>query len=411
MKKFIHQVRYQRGMMRLAVIYTLMTALTILALTMSYKKLSTPAYALPIAHKALATHGCGCSGTIQTAPLSGSWTPAASTYTRKEIATMPDVLLLQAGETLSLSLAKATEGTWEAEFGVVDASGKYTAPPYTPPAGEDVITFKESGKTNYKRLTLRVRILPNPAIPGSGQTPYIVAPPIASVDNDGQEQRIGGKPTVVFSKSAPLPPAKFLRTVAVVQPGEKPVPPVQVTQARPAVLSNDKSAYILPAVNEVNVVTDAVRIEAHSIGFVPQQAKELPQLAGNPNDNPDPRTQTETQCVEGTLSYTYGSYSETSTAGSPISAGEFRVDADILKLAPVGIKLGETIHVNEFINNYIRTRQQYIYKCIKGEKVHIDTKTCSANTVEYFIDPQWAAPLVGRKTGHIKEPYPSDVCH
>lgn len=415
MKDFVRQLRssrLQRGMSRFAVTCTLLVMITIAALTVGYKKLSTPAHALPVAHGTPATRGCGCLGISQKTALTGSWTPAASTYTRKEIATMPNVLLLQAGASLPLSLATAVEGTWEAKFGAVDANGNYTAPPYTPPAGEDVITFKGSGEMSYKTLTLRIRVLPNPAIPGSSQTPYIVAAPVASVDKYGEEQRIGGSPTIVFPKSAPLPPAQFLRTITVVQPGEKPVPPVQVTQAGPALVSNDKAAYILPAVNEVGDATDAVRVGVQTIGFIPQQAKELPQLAGNPNNNPDPHTNTETKCVEGTTDDVYSAYTETTTQGPIVSAGELTVDAGMQKAAlPLTINLHDKITVNEIFTNYTRTRMHYVYKCINGERVHILTYTCSANTVGYFIDPQWAAPFVGRKPGHIIEPYPADVCH
>lgn len=414
MKDFVRHLRssrLQRGMSRFAVICTALAVLTAVILTMSFKALSTTAHALPVSHGSVLSKGCGCQSINGKTALSDSWTPAASTYTRKEIATMPDVLLLQAGASLPLSLATAVEGTWEAKFGAVDANGNYTAPPYTPPAGEDVITFKGSGEMSYKTLTLRIRVLPNPAIPGSSQTPYIVAAPVASVDKYGEEQRIGGNPAIVFPKSAPLPPAQFLRTITVVQPGEKPVPPVQVTQAGPALVSNDKAAYILPAVNEVGDATDAVRVGVQTIGFIPQQAKELPELAGNPNNNPDPHTNTEAKCVEGTTEDVYSPYTETSKAGATISAGSFKVDAGIKKAAfPVELTLDATINVNEFINNYTRTRKHYVYKCINGEKVHILTYTCSSNTVEYFIDPQWAAVFVGRKQGHIKEPYPADTC-
>ena len=215
---------------------------------------------------------------------------AAPTYSPTEMAAMRTLLLLPAGTSLPLSLAEPKSGVWKAEFGIIDPQGNYTAPPYTPSMGEDVITFTESGKPGFETFTVLVRILPNPAIPGSSQTPYVIAAPITSVDASGEVQRLGDDSPIVFPKSVPLPPAKFLRTMTVVQPGEKPLPPVQFTQVRPAAVSKDKSTYIVPARNAVNEVTNAVRIRVNAITFVPRQAKEVLEFADNSNTDPDPRT-------------------------------------------------------------------------------------------------------------------------
>ena len=420
MKNFINQVsrlRSQRGAIRFAVACTLLAMLTLVVLGMGYGKFIARAHALPFVNSTLNAPVSACraiksKGIVPGAILSGSWTPPVSDYTPKEISSMPDVLLLQAGASLPLSLTQPVNGTWKAEFGVVDASGNYTAPPYTPPTGVDVVTFMGTGEMSYKTFTLRIRILPNPNIPGSSQTPYVVAAPIVSVDKYGEQQRLGGSRAIVFPKSAPLPAAEFLRTVAIVQPGEKPVPPVQVTQVRPAIVSSDKATYILPTVNEVNIVTDAVRVGVQNVGFIPQQAKELPQLAGNSDNNPDPSAGNENDCTGSAPYFTYGAYTETTTPGPIVAAGTLKVDAGMQTAAlPLHIDIGDTINVNEIFTNYTRTRQMFEWECVNKKFVHTNTQTCSAVTVGYFIDPQWAAPFVGRKPGHTIEPYPSDVCH
>ena len=414
MKNFINQVgrlRSQQGAVRFVVVCTLLAALTLVVFGMGYSKFITHAHALPATRELQASHDCGCSSIIQKSLPKGSWTPTASTYSSGEIAGLRTVLLLPAGTSLPLSLAEPKSGVWKAKFGIVDPKGNYTAPPYTPPSGEDEITFTENDKLNLKTLTVLVRILPNSSIPGSSQTPYVVSAPIASVDKYGEEQRLDDNSAIVFPKSDPLPAPAFLRNLTVVNPGEKPIPPVQVTQKHSVSVSSDKSAYVLPAVTEVNASTDAVRVNASAIAFVPQQAKELPQLAGTPNSNPDPSAKKEGKCKDGTVTYRYGHYSESQSDGGRQDIGKATVTAQVLKDNPfLTLKLGYEVDAFENITNYTRVRTKLQYTCVKGKKVHTGTGTCTSMTTSYYVDPQWAAAPLGRKTGHIKAPWGPESC-
>lgn len=247
-------------------------------------------------------------GLAQKPEQKGTWTPPATSYSPAEIASMPDVLLPKAGTKLPLSLKTPLSGKWTAEYGVIDAQGNYEAPPYTPAGGDDTITFTHGDNRfppilkpgqllpppkplppDYKMLTLTIRILPNPSIAGSGATPYIVLAPVDSVDENGEEQRLSDGPKIVFPKQFPLPAEKFLRTRAVLKPGEKLSAPVEVTHVLPVALSRNKTAYLLPAHNQFNHLTDTLRVRTGAIQFVPQRAKELPQYTGTPFNNPDVR--------------------------------------------------------------------------------------------------------------------------
>ena len=411
MKKIIHQIRYQQGMTRFTVVCTLLAIAAIAVLTLGYRKFSSPARALPVAYGALSSRGCGCSSISQKSLPEGSWTPAASTYSPAEIAGLRTVLLLPAGASLPLSVAEPKSGVWKAEFGIIDSKGNYTAPPYTPPSGEDEITFTENDKLNLKTFTVLVRILPNPSLPGSSHTPYVISAPITSVDKDGEEQRLGDNSAIVFPKSVPLPAPEFLRNLTVVNPGEKPISPVQVTQRHSVGVSSDKSAYVLPAVTEINTASDAVRVNVNAVAFVPQQAKELPQLAGNPNSNPDPSAQREGRCTDGTVTYHYGRYSESQSNGGRQDIGKATVTAQILKDNPfLTLKVGYEVEAFENITNYTRVRAKLQYTCIHGHHIHTATGTCTSMTTSYYVDPQWAAAPLGRKTGHIKAPWGPESC-
>lgn len=241
-------------------------------------------------------------------PLVGVWTPPASSYTPDEVSGMPDVLLLKAGTKLPVFLKTPMDGKWTAEYGVIDEHGNYQAPPYIPVGGDDRITFTHGDNSrvpaftpgqplpppeplpaDYQKFELTVRIVPNPAIPGSSETPYMVMPSANSAEDTTERRRLADGQPIVFPKQFPLPAAKFLFTLGVLKPGEMLPALITLTRTQPTVLNRSKDAYILPASNLFGSHTDGLQVRVKAVSFVPQRAKELPQLAGSPDTDPDPR--------------------------------------------------------------------------------------------------------------------------
>jgi hypothetical protein len=226
------------------------------------------------------------------------WTPPAWSYEPQEIASMPTVVLVMAGKTLPLRIMPhvlnlGPNAKWSAEFGIVNAQGIYMAPPYTPQNGEDTLTYKDKDPDDSRsgELSFVVHVLPNPKIPGSQFTPYIVAAPITSIDKDGTEQRLDDDSAIVFPKSVPLPPAKFLRSLAVINHGEKLSPPEKLTAIHrlPIVTIAGVRAYRLPVRDDVGAVVNAFYVPVASLDAPLRQAKELSRYPGTPYTNPDPR--------------------------------------------------------------------------------------------------------------------------
>ena len=107
------------------------------------------------------------------APPSVIWSP-------DEISRMTPFMLVKAGSVLPLIVVPHNPsgvkpgGTWGAEIGTITKNGVYTAPRFTPAGGEDTLFYTDpQGKSER----WEVRIIPNPAIPGSDKTPYLECPP------------------------------------------------------------------------------------------------------------------------------------------------------------------------------------------------------------------------------------------
>ncbi len=426
MKDFVRQLRssrLQRGMSRFAVLCTALAVLTAVILTMSFKALSTTAHALPVSHGSVLSKGCGCQSMEEAAKsshLTGSWTPPVTDYKPTEVARMPDAILLPAGETLPLQVSQTSPifapplrsapgadstfhpgGTWSAVYGQITADGRYTAPRYVPARGVDTINYSFPQHPEWPGLQLDVRVVANPAIPGSGSTPYTVTATNTAADSQAKGI-ITWQPALPAGVSPPVSVADLEKgPIAVVSPGQELPAPVEVANTFP-VPSQTKvgiAAYVLPATNGIGSATAALVVMRPVSASPLLQAKELPQLAGNPNNNPDPVTQAETQpCKEGTKEsgpFVTGPITKTMAPNqpSPLASVELSAELSATVLKDFGIKIGAkgTVNVVGTYYNWHQTGSKAVYMCVNGQMTYQYTAQCFRDGSSLITVPNWVA--------------------
>lgn len=415
----------QRGMARIGLVGAIAVALASGAIAIHQQSHASsvratsklPTAAMPI------TGGCGCD-VKPTADLSKSktyWTPRVSSYSAAELATMPTVLLLEAGKKLPLRLNPAAKGfgpqaTWRARFGAIDSQGNYTAPPYMPAFGEDTITYEDLTARLTKTVRITVRILPNPAIPGSKDTPYIHSSAISKVFMSRSNQINTSNIVLGPGQSSPAP--EFLKEIAVVALGETPSPPISVSQSREITAQNlgGKSVYFLPAQQQGNGITQDVYVAQSEVDDHLKLALELPSFSDNKNFNPDPRAKKEGHCKEGhQIGRMEGHPDTTVERLATVDKGEITINTS----AEVGFKeifkakLGADgkVHGEVYPLSYKKITHKVIYQCKHGKYVKVATLTCTQLAVGETSEPDWLSGALDHAPPNGGPgPYTAPVC-
>ncbi len=367
---------------------------------------------------ARASVGCGCS-LDKVSDLTGSWTPPATDYTAQEIARMPTALLLPAGKTLSLCISKTAPtlapplrpapgldatfhegGTWSAKYGRITDSGQYTAPRFIPGGGIDAVSYDFPDHPEWSSLQVNIRVLPNPAIPGSSSTPYI---PLSSEINS-QGQATGSIHWVPALPPGVTPPdtlADLKRgPIAVVGAGLQLAPLVTIAETGPLPTQtvDGVKSYILPATNN-GEATSALYVVRPALSTTLLQGKELPILAGNANSNPDPTTQSENPpCKANTYEadpIVPGNTTKTLAPNqpSPLASVTLNATLEATVLKSFGIKIGASGTVN-VLGTYYNWRQsgtKVVYKCVNGQMTYDYTAQCFITATSLQTVPNWVA--------------------
>lgn len=420
----------QRGMARVALIGAIAATFGGGVFVLHYDKFTHQKHVgLTTSGRKTVQSGCGCgagaSSNDNPTHLKGVWTPPASSYSPREIATLPTSLLLQAGKKLPLIVNTEQKnvkpgGTWSAEYGVVDKDGEYTAPPYTPQEGIDTLTYQAPQGSAVNSVAVRIHILPNPQIPGSQYTPYLVDPMITGDQPTGSNQDISqvSLPRLVITSPATKPDATFLHKIAAVPPGEVPAPAAKVTSTQivPVEEINGVMAYRLPSIDAIGDHLNVIYVPQSAVSNPLQEAKELPQYEGNPNSDPDPRAQKEGKCKEGTsLGHKYFAYRYGEDTGEDSHLGSFKITdkiaAAVKPIIDLSAEIGLEVDVLGHRVILTRTRKEQFFVCRNGKKSLDRTLMCSSSHDRFTVDPAWAAPYVGRKPVYIiPEQYPPDEC-
>lgn len=293
----IHRCPWQRGTARVAVLGAVAALLGLGTFALQREASSTPVTAIPVA-----------TTTAATGALDACQAPLMSMIVGQpgidEVENMEQVVLLQAGKTLALRVLATSKGgfaspertatiqaggTWSADFGTINQNGDYVAPPHTPPFGLDTVKYEDRQGTE---VHLQIRILPNPALPGSGSTPYVQAP--WSVD--GSTPPVPYPPVYTPGSPPELPPLPAGGSTVVVGPGETPPLPIEFAyvEAIPVETIRGTQAYRLPATDGFSTVK-FIYAENQAGQEALQQARLVPPPP--PEDLLPP-----TQCVPGTFS-------------------------------------------------------------------------------------------------------------
>lgn len=374
--------------------------------------------------------GCGCSALYaelptppSAPPLVGYWAPPAASYSREEIADLPTVLLLKAGMSLPIKALVwnkklGPKAVWTAANGTVDAAGKYTAPPYTPSRGDDILTLSDPSNVFINGTKIRIHILPNPAIPGSAKTPYIKYTPAGTTTGPGSHVYYSHK-LVLPPDMASVPP-QFLKNIPVVfGPEYLPAPSAPVTVVTPAETTgvSGQSVYTIPAESGFGQPVSGFTLPVSSVSQPLMKAKELPLYAGNSQTNPDPRLDARSSSNPDNLNTTADPNTENEgthkkkkckdtkvhlislgTVESQSSAsvviltitGGAKGGIDIDKAFTIDLDVGVELPISVTETTYVQTKTWDMMQCHNGKTKKIGQKICTNHDqVRSDAQPTW----------------------
>ncbi len=312
MKRTIFRLRSKSDALRLVIISSPLIALAGVGTVFGGQKFLPAAEAQPAGHPSPITRSHKQSSEEKNpdqTELKGSWTPPAKDYSEAEISRMPAVVLLRAGETLSLSISPTAPilkpplssgpgvnphfrpgGRWRADYGQITSHGIFTAPRFVPSEGSVTIDYDFPGHPNWPGLQAKVHIVANPAIPGSGSTPYLYM--AESPAGDGELiQTISWKPAIPAGITAPVSDEVLKKgPIAVLSAGDVIDAPVEITRIRPlpSKTKNGLITYTLPATNSSDSATSALLVKRPASLPPLCQARELLQLPGDSVSDPYP---------------------------------------------------------------------------------------------------------------------------
>lgn len=301
---------------------------------------------------------------------------------------------LKAGQRLALGVSDPTGavqpgGTWDTNFGTINTSAIYTAPRFTPPEGLDRIHYTDP---NNNEVWINVRILPNPAILNSDQTPYVTSDYLHPNAIQGSTHG---------SHAAPVPFAPISQTI-VVLPGKLPAPPLKIAASAflKARMVRGRNVLILPAIRNGGDATAAVC--ARPLDGTPHIVTLLPDV-GPPTG---PTTSGEVS-VDGPVSIT-------STPDKIIvDLIDGTVSAEITDSADdVLMRRKEDFHVRGQSYNWKRTHIRYVYTRFHKKWVLETVLHCDAWTLSWITSPPEAVVAEGYpQNNQPLLPCGPDACH
>lgn len=356
-----------------------------------------------LAIKKLAIKDCGCGILLSKSHSSKLYQAAASTGADN----FEHAVSLKAGQRLALGVSDPTGavqpgGTWSANFGTIDASGIYTAPSFTPPEGLDRLHYTDP---NSNDIWINVRVLPNPAIPNSDQTPYVT---FDYLHNNAMK---GGGQTAQAQQAqregSPAPDQEFAPTsqTIVEMPGDTPAPPEQVSSATPLVAEtiDGESVLTLPALDGGGDPTSV--IYAQPLNETPQNVTLVPEVLAPTGP-----------CTSGETS-SFGPYSDTPTPqNGMVALRDVTVSAELggsaFHIFNVKLTVGGTYHVQGQFYNWKRTRTKYVWVCSRKRWVLEYTKHCDSYSLSLRTTPPWAILAEGYPQNNQPIlPFGGEGCH
>ena len=400
--------RRQRGFFRVTALLLSAGLFSAGIITTQQVKAHQAAHAKQVlAIKKLAVKDCGC-GVLVSKRHTHKLYQAAATDGNAETDNFDQAVSLKAGQRLALGVSDPTGavqpgGTWQSDFGTVDANGTYTAPSFTPPEGLDRLHYTDP---NNNDIWIDVRILPNPAISGSDQTPYVTDNYASNnaMQGGATPQAQQAQPADASDDSADAPFAPTSQTI-VELPGETPAPPLQISATAPLASQTVGGASVLtlPAKDSGGDATSV--IYAQPLDETPQNATLVPEVS--PPSGP---------CTSGTTSV-FGPYTTTITPeNGTVNLGSIKVDsgieANVLKVFNLKLTVGLTYNVAGKISDWKRTRPQYIYACSNKRWVLEKILHCDGEAFSMVTFPSWAILYEGYpQNNQPRPPYTTDACH
>ena len=343
----------------------------------------------------------------EAAPLTAQWTT-------EETRRMIPVALVQAGDVLELFVVpnrtSQPGGTWEAVFGTITAHGVYTAPSFMPAMGLDTITYHSP---NGWLEIVDIRIVPNPKIPGSDQTPYLSCPKEIYQGNYKPAVPASahtGKTVFRTAKEneSPMSPGSkrfyaALKKAAphtdIVASGTLPAPSVAVGETRvvPIELLGAKAYCRLPqAGSRLRNAPLAVRRSAgqKALRYAPILPTMTPEIAEN-------RMGRGVACANGAVAYVpvQGFGRDEAARGPQLLIAKETVSperkAQVLRIFGTSLRLGQKVPITVVSINYTKTRKRHVYKGVNHRWVYQSTQTCLTLGRSGEYAPQWGALIGG----------------
>ena len=368
----------------------------------------------PIAAAKSPVKGCGCGPVASSKPQHKSlaWNASYGQDVSDGTDNYEQAVSLKAGQRLSLGVSDPSGsiqpgGTWDSQFGTVDANGTYTAPSFTPPEGLDYVHYTDAGGNN---VYISVRIMPNPDIPNSDKTPTVTFDytagdsPAQSSDQSAQPaQAQGDESTQTADAATPDGPFAPGSKAIVVLPGETPAPPEQInsTTSLAGEVVNGVNVLVLPA-RTAGDTTSA--IYAQPLDETPQQVTLLPSVS------PPTGPCTGQQIVYGVYAVDKPVLEKGLTALADITV-DGGIAADALKFFKITLTVKGVYHVKAQIIHWTRTRKAYTYACVKGQWVQTYSRVCDSIGTGMNTFPAWAVRAEGYPVNGGPGPWTPDGCH
>ena len=357
-----------------------------------------------LAIKKLAVKDCGCGILVSKHHSARLYQTAADADGNN----YEQAVSLKAGQRLALGVSDPAGsiqpgGAWVSDFGTVDASGVYTAPSFTPPEGVDRLHYTDSASND---VWVTVRILPNPDIPNSDQTPYVTFDYLHNNAMQGgptpQAQQAQRADAADESDDVTFAPTS--QTV-VELPGDTPAPPLQIiaTASLAAQTVDGTSVLTLPATRSGGDDTSA--IYAQPLDEAPKFAELIPDIS--PPTGP---------CTSGETSV-YTPYTTTVTPHKGLDTfvsikADSGVKAKVHDIFDIDLTLGLTYPVKGQVYDWKRSRFQYVYVCVNNHWVQTHKYICDGYTLSLVTFPPWAIIFESfPRDNKPLLPYSPDACH
>lgn len=354
-----------------------------------------------LAIKKLAVKDCGCRLLVPKTHTARLYQTAADADGNN----YEQAVSLKAGLRLALGVSDPAGsvqpgGTWDASFGTVDASGTYTAPSFTPPEGLDRIHYLDPQSND---VYIDIRVLPNPDIPDSDQTPYVTMDDVSfNAMRGGPSPQAQQPHPAGTSDSLDETLAPTSQTV-VVQSGETPPPPLQINGTTPLIgeTINGANVLVLPALFGDGTTS---AIYAQPLDETPQVVTLTPNVA--PPSGP---------CTSGETAV-YGPIKTTYVAEpGQVNLADFKVDtgfkADAAKYFGANLAIGAIYHVQGKFYDWKQERTKYVYACSNKKWVFEYTRECDRLATSLTTTPPFAILGTGYPRGNAPRPYGPEACH